>query len=112
MNKDTMPLSCSEITSVLDCDILCSGPGRKITGVSIDSREVVEGSIFFALHGERNDGHRFVPDVSSRASCCIIDTVDSRIEAAVLENSCMLVRVHDTLSSTSETCRILQVKIQ
>ena len=31
--------------------------------VVIDSREVSEGGLFVALHGERTDGHRYVNDV-------------------------------------------------
>ena len=34
--------------------------GRALTGVSIDSRTLQAGDIFFAIMGERSDGHRFV----------------------------------------------------
>lgn len=32
-----------------------------ITNIVIDNREVVEGSLFIAIKGERLDGHRFIP---------------------------------------------------
>ena len=43
---------------------LVSGGDREriVTGVSIDSRTVVEGDLFVALPGERVDGHAFVAD--------------------------------------------------
>ena len=37
--------------------------GGEATGYSIDSRTLSPGDLFFALGGEVNDGHRFVPDV-------------------------------------------------
>jgi UDP-N-acetylmuramoyl-tripeptide--D-alanyl-D-alanine ligase len=39
-----------------------------ITSFSIDSREVKDGSFFFALKGERSDGHLFLEDVKKRGA--------------------------------------------
>ena len=36
------------------------GVAREITGVSIDSRTLKEGQLFFAIRGPRFDGHQFV----------------------------------------------------
>ena len=33
----------------------------QVSGVEIDSRDVVPGDLFFALKGEAMDGHKFVP---------------------------------------------------
>ena len=35
---------------------------KKTAAVAIDSRNVSGGEIFFALHGQTTDGHRFVED--------------------------------------------------
>ena len=99
MNKDKFPLSFDEIIPVLEGEVLAEGSGKDITGVSIDSRETEEGNIFFALHGERSDGHRFVPGLAEKASCCIVDTVDSRILKAAENSGCMILRVPDTLAA-------------
>ena len=40
-----------------------------ITDASIDSRQVIPGSVFVALPGERVDGHDFVEDAISRGAC-------------------------------------------
>ncbi len=40
-----------------------------ITDASIDSRQVIPGSIFIALRGERVDGHDFVADAIARGAC-------------------------------------------
>jgi UDP-N-acetylmuramoyl-tripeptide--D-alanyl-D-alanine ligase len=38
-------------------------PLARLAGVSIDSRSVRPGELFFAIHGPRHDGHDFVPAV-------------------------------------------------
>jgi len=39
------------------------------SGFVVDSRRVVCGSLFFALPGERVDGHAFVADALARGAC-------------------------------------------
>jgi UDP-N-acetylmuramoyl-tripeptide--D-alanyl-D-alanine ligase len=62
---------------------------QPIAGVHMDSREVVEGGLFFALRGEELDGHAFLPDalaggcqaiVAEQAperGCVVVDTRDA-----------------------------------
>ncbi|WP_226017186.1 UDP-N-acetylmuramoyl-tripeptide--D-alanyl-D-alanine ligase [Novosphingobium sp. FKTRR1] len=45
-----------------------------VSGCAIDSREVMEGDLFFALKGETADGHRFVEGAFARgAAAAIVD---------------------------------------
>lgn len=37
-----------------------------------DSRQVVNGSLFVALKGERTDGHRFIPDVLRKGALAVL----------------------------------------
>lgn len=49
--------------------VLLSGSGTvSISGVSIDSRTLRHGDLFFAIRGPRNDGHRYVSDVLARGA--------------------------------------------
>ena len=41
-------------------------PGRRVKSVAIDTRKAEPGAIFFALPGERVDGHDFVEDAAAR----------------------------------------------
>ena len=61
-------LSISEISKAMDGKVLCGRPGGTVSKVSRDSREVDEKTLFFALIGENNDAHRFIPDVV-KAGC-------------------------------------------
>ena len=44
-----------------------AGP-REITGVSIDSRRIAAGDLFFAVRGPNRDGHAFVADALARGA--------------------------------------------
>lgn len=41
---------------------------REITGVSIDSRRIAAGDLFFAVRGPNRDGHAFVADALARGA--------------------------------------------
>ena len=50
--------------------------GIAVSGVSIDSRSLGIGEAFFAIRGERLDGHAFLREAVGRgAACLVVDTV-------------------------------------
>jgi UDP-N-acetylmuramoyl-tripeptide--D-alanyl-D-alanine ligase len=53
---------------------LGSGEDREWSGAAIDSRSECAGRLFFALHGEKTDGHRFV--AAAYSSGCAAAVVD------------------------------------
>lgn len=54
---------------------LVAGDGRRsFEGAALDSRRALAGQLFFALAGERTDGHRFLPQAAA-----------ARVAAAVVE---------------------------
>lgn len=62
-----------------------------ISGVSIDSRTVKKGDIFFAIKGERFDGHNFVNNaVSKGAVACVVQSPKSKVQ-------CPSITVKDTV---------------
>lgn len=49
------------------------GKGRKtVTGVSIDSRTAAPGDLFFAIKGERFDGHKFCSEAAARGAAALV----------------------------------------
>ena len=44
----------------------------QVSGVEIDSRDVVPGDLFFALKGEAMDGHNFVPMAFARGAAAVV----------------------------------------
>src|SRR3972149_1518821 len=53
-------LSLDEIVKAFCGQIISGDTDIKIRGISTDSRTVKPGDLFFALKGERCDGHQFV----------------------------------------------------
>ncbi|MDQ6721531.1 MAG: Mur ligase domain-containing protein, partial [Candidatus Dormibacteraeota bacterium] len=54
--------------------------GNVFSNFHTDSREVVEGGVFFALKGGKMDGHEFVPDAIRRGAAVVI--VERKMESA------------------------------
>ncbi len=69
---------------------------EEITGVSIDSRTIGEGDVFFAIKGERHDGHDFVGAVQKRNAAL---SVVSRARAPSMPRAGALLVVQDTLDA-------------
>lgn len=71
----------------------------RMRDVTTDSRKVKEGSIFFALRGDKFDGNTFVPQALSQgASVCVVDNADYNIDSR-----CML--VSNVLETLQELAR-------
>jgi UDP-N-acetylmuramoyl-tripeptide--D-alanyl-D-alanine ligase len=52
---------------------LVAGEGSRLfDGAALDSRRVRPGELFFALEGERTDGHRFVADAGRRGAAAAV----------------------------------------
>jgi len=43
-----------------------------VGGVSIDSRTLAVGDVFFAIHGHHLDGHAFLADAAARGAACLV----------------------------------------
>ncbi len=75
-------------------DSIPSSLSLKPEGVSIDSRTIQRGQIFFALKGERFDGHQFVPQALQKgASAAVV----RRDYPKLAGGGGLLVRVDDPL---------------
>lgn len=76
----------SEVARAVSGDHI--GPDRLVHDVVIDSRDAREGSLFFALPGERTDGHRFVADALHRgAAGCVVSRDFSSVPGAIVVDS-------------------------
>jgi UDP-N-acetylmuramoyl-L-alanyl-D-glutamate--2,6-diaminopimelate ligase len=45
---------------------------QEITSLAYDSRRVQPGSLFFAIHGEKADGHDFIPQALKRGAVAVV----------------------------------------
>jgi len=70
-----------------------------VTGVSIDSRKINEGDIFFALIGENHDAHNFLSDAVSNG---VKNVVVSRGDTKTLGEGINVILVEDTTKALQE----------
>jgi UDP-N-acetylmuramoyl-tripeptide--D-alanyl-D-alanine ligase len=80
---------------------------KRFTGVSTDSRTVKPGNIFFAIRGEKFDGHQFITTAFSRGACCVV--VDDHGNQRQWRSMPALV-VRDTTQAFGELARIYRRK--
>ncbi len=59
---------------------------RRIRQISTDSRSIKRGDLFVALHGERFDGHEFVPAVLAKGAAGAIVHDEYRVPAGLLRS--------------------------
>jgi UDP-N-acetylmuramoyl-tripeptide--D-alanyl-D-alanine ligase len=65
-----------------------------VGGISIDTRSLEKGELFFAIKGENNDGHEYVLAAFERgAAACVVD--EAHADAFIGKGACFVVR--DTL---------------
>jgi len=70
-----LKLTINELKDQLDASLYGDGSLQAI-GVTHDSRQVREGTLFVAIKGSTVDGHRFVDDVMRRGAAGIISEFD------------------------------------
>jgi len=71
-----MELSLREIVAVLKGRIIPSSQDldKTVQGISIDSRRIKEGEVFFAIKGERFDGHDFLNEAFQKGALAAVVT--------------------------------------
>jgi UDP-N-acetylmuramoyl-tripeptide--D-alanyl-D-alanine ligase len=73
-------------------ELLRGSPETRVIRVCTDSRQAKAGDLFFALSGDRFDGHRFVPDVAQKGA---VGAVVARGRAAADLGACGVIAVDD-----------------
>lgn len=83
-----------------DVSLTAADLRHPISGVAVDSREVTLGALFFALRGERTDGHLFASDAGERGAAVVV--VDHPVG---LSTSATQLVVPDTLAALHDLAR-------
>ncbi len=67
-----MKLTLEQVARWSAAEILGEGAAVAATGYSIDSRTLRQGDLFFAIRGDRFDGHAFVATALERGACAAV----------------------------------------
>lgn len=66
-------LTLHDLATATGGTLSCPGErGRAFTGVSLDSRTVRPGEVFWAVEGKQVDGHEFVADAFARGAAAVV----------------------------------------
>ena len=94
-----MNLTIEQIAGFCKGKILGDARKGNVTNITLDSRQVKEGSMFVAVRGERVDGHKFVENtLKSGAVCALVE------EEMTVENGCCIL-VDSTLQAIKDIAR-------
>ena len=82
--------------------VLLRSSERPVRGGAVDSRRVEPGNAFFALPGERSDGHRFLRHAAARGAAALVvshDLADHDLDqlAGLADGGITIMRVPDSL---------------
>ena len=77
-------------------------PSGRLTGVSVDSRKLRPGELFFALPGATTDGHHHLQDVASKKPFGAVIRKDCHLP---VPPSLPVIRVENTLTALQELAR-------
>jgi len=97
-----MNLRLDMVARVIAGELVSGQPGRLIAGVSTDSRAIQPGQIFFALRGEKFDGHKFVSQCAPKGALAAV--VEKNFSKKVPKGF-GLVKVPDVLFALGELAR-------
>ena len=66
-----------------------NGSDTQFNHVSIDTRTLKQGDLFFALAGENFDGHNFVAQAEQAGACAAVvnSAIDSSMTTLIVENT-------------------------
>lgn len=98
-------LTIDRIASMIGGEVLQGGP-VVTSSVVIDSREAQEESLFFAIRGERLDGHKFLADALQRGVGGVVDHVPDS-----LPEDKGLILVEDTTVALQRFARAIREQI-
>lgn len=92
-----MRLKVGEIARATGGTVAQGGLETVTTGVSTDSRLILPSQVFFALSGERFDGHAYLKDVHAKGAAAAV--VNKTRQAYEVPSGLALIEVGDTLTA-------------
>ncbi|MEM1008857.1 MAG: UDP-N-acetylmuramoyl-tripeptide--D-alanyl-D-alanine ligase [Myxococcota bacterium] len=94
-----MKLNIQDVVEATQGVLVQKGPAKALTGVSTDTRSLVQGNLFIPLVAER-DGHDFIPSATQAGAGAILRTT-SHVARSIPPNI-HVVEVRDTLRALGD----------
>jgi len=98
-------LNIREVIRAVRGELICGSQRGEISGVSIDSRNINKGEIFFALKGERFDGHDFLEEAIERGARAAVVSKKKKFATKIA-----IIRAANTLTALQELAKFYRQK--
>lgn len=99
------PISCTRLAEIIKARMHASSAQdktRACQSVSIDTRTIEPGGCFFAIRGERFDGHDFIDQAFAQgALCCVVE----QIPDGALPTQGLILQVKDSIKALGDLAR-------
>jgi len=107
-----MTLTVRDLVKASRGQLVSGYPATRCERISIDTRTLKPGDVFFALEGPRHDGHRFLRAAAEKgAAAIVLHRLDPDMTLGS-RNIPDLIQVPDTLTALQETGRYVRSKIK
>lgn len=111
IHVDKMDMSLNEIAKTTQGELFFSRPVQ-IHNISLDSREIEEGTLFIAYKGERFDGHDYIGKAFEGGAACIVaERIPYKVKGNIILVDSTLDALHAIASKHREDVGALTVGI-
>ncbi len=97
-----------DIQKLKNIKVFNAGTNWCAYGVSTDTRKPINGMLFFAIKGERYDGHTFVNDAIQQGTAGVVINKSHEYLMDGLENKTVVLLVNNTIESLGELAHIIR----
>lgn len=98
-------ITAHELVLTMDGRQISGLPNVPLGGISTDSRTIGPGEIFFALKGERYDGHDFLTDVVKAGGAGVIVEHGAAVPEQLATDGLVVITVASTLDALGDLAR-------
>jgi UDP-N-acetylmuramoyl-tripeptide--D-alanyl-D-alanine ligase len=107
MTSEEEPLTIATVIEATEGVLVQGDPQTPLAGVSTDSRSIRPGELFFALRGERFDGHYFIAEAFQRGGRGAV--VDQQGHG-IADETIAIIQVADTLQALGDLANLWRRK--
>jgi len=101
-------LTAASIARAMSGTIVSGAAGTGVDGFSIDSRSLRPGDLYFAIVGERLDGHRFVDAAGAGGASGFVVSDPSSVSRAAAAGGAVVIQVSDTTKALQWLARSIR----
>lgn len=99
---EAVALTAARVAAATGGRVVSGDPSRPLAGVSIDSRTIASGDLFFAIVAAR-DGHAFVADAVAQGAAGVVVS-----ETVPVDDDTVVIRVADTTTALQALARTIR----